>query len=268
MIIPADFCEIEAVFPTLTITAVTYMLGPLIVTADTRQSMVSSSGKTDPVPDIATAADAELYGPEFFQQWGTANEEFRRCVTHVAGTIHRRYKPETIIDFGCGPGIHAAELIRLGSRVTCLDAFVCPPQYRAPGIEEIHVADLSVPIAPGRFAPADMSLCMDVAEHLPHEAAGTLVQNLCGHSDLVLISAAPPDQQGIGHINEQPRSYWIERFAAAGYRYCRKETGWFFEQGLALRDIITLRWTITNLMVFRRGLKYPYPPIHLPPQES
>ena len=223
--------------------------------------------RNTPAMHHAGCGSHELYGDEFFRQWGRANEEFARCVTAVAAVIYERYRPETVIDFGCGPGLHAAELMRRGAGVTCIDAFVCPPQYRAEGIGRIHIADLARPIEAGRFAPADIALCMDVAEHLPHEAAGTLVRNLAAHADLVLISAAPPEQRGTGHINEQPRRYWIDRFAEAGYRYCRSETGWFFDRGLALRDVITLRWTITNLMVFRRGLKYPYPPMHVPPRK-
>ena len=228
---------------------------------------MSGTPGNNPVTQQPEARDNDLYGDDFFRQWGRVNEEFARCVTAVAAVIYERYRPETVIDFGCGPGLHAAELMRRGAAITCIDAFVCPPQYRAAGIDAIHVADLARPIETGRFAPADIALCMDVAEHLPHEAAGTLVRNLTGHADLVLISAAPPEQRGIGHINEQPRRYWIDHFAREGYRYCRGETGWFFSRGLALRDVITLRWTITNLMVFRRGLKYPYPPLHPPPLE-
>jgi hypothetical protein len=34
-----------------------------------------------------------------------------------------------------------------------------------------------------------------------------------------VFSAAHPGQGGTGHINEQPKSYWIERFQRAGLTY-------------------------------------------------
>jgi len=44
-----------------------------------------------------------------------------------------------------------------------------------------------------------------------------LIKFLADLSDVVLFSAALPGQGGVGHINEQPLSYWRSLFAKHGY---------------------------------------------------
>jgi hypothetical protein len=56
-----------------------------------------------------------------------------------------------------------------------------------------------------------------VAEHLPAEAAGTLVDSLVAHGDRIVFSAAQPGQGGHGHVNERPIEYWANLFKARGY---------------------------------------------------
>jgi hypothetical protein len=82
----------------------------------------------------------------------------------------------------------------------------------------LHVRqDLTQPIDLG--IQADLVVCLEVAEHLPPEAAPVLVDTLCRHGKRILFSAAPPGQGGTGHLNEQPPAYWAELFARHGYRY-------------------------------------------------
>jgi hypothetical protein len=66
----------------------------------------------------------------------------------------------------------------------------------------------------GRF---DVCLCIEVAEHLSPEAAPRLVEGLTRLSDTIVFSAATPGQGGVGHINEQPHSYWHELFQRCGF---------------------------------------------------
>src|SRR5262249_48198784 len=64
----------------------------------------------------------------------------------------------------------------------------------------------------------DIAISLDVAEHLPEKVADRYVGLLCGLSSIVIFSAATPGQGGTDHVNEQPHSYWIEKFSACGYR--------------------------------------------------
>ena len=76
--------------------------------------------------------------------------------------------------------------------------------------------DLTTPLDLGRRF--DLVTCLEVAEHLPSEAAETIIDSLCRHADVIAFSAALPGQGGTGHINERWASFWVALFAAHGYR--------------------------------------------------
>jgi hypothetical protein len=63
----------------------------------------------------------------------------------------------------------------------------------------------------------DLVLCLEVAEHLHENSAAHLVRSLTMHSDLVVFSAACPNQFGQGHINCQWPVYWQELFNSSNY---------------------------------------------------
>lgn len=79
-----------------------------------------------------------------------------------------------------------------------------------------RAVDLSEPMSFER--KFSLSICLEVAEHLPPESADTIVKTLTNAADVVLFGAATPYQGGYGHINEQWPSYWREKFAANGYQ--------------------------------------------------
>ena len=62
----------------------------------------------------------------------------------------------------------------------------------------------------------DLGICLEVAEHLTEEGGFELVRNLANHCQLILFSAAIPNQGGNGHINEQWPAYWQSEFAKYG----------------------------------------------------
>jgi hypothetical protein len=64
----------------------------------------------------------------------------------------------------------------------------------------------------------DLAVCLEVAEHLPPEAAQRLVESLTHLAPIVLFSAAIPFQGGEGLINERWPSFWSDLFASYGYR--------------------------------------------------
>lgn len=80
---------------------------------------------------------------------------------------------------------------------------------------DIRAADLERPLSVDRRF--DLAICMEVAEHLSPDRAESFVEDLCALSDSVLFSAAIPWQGGVGHLNEQPQSYWARLFAKHGF---------------------------------------------------
>lgn len=122
--------------------------------------------------------------------------------------------PRTVIDFGCGDGALLRWFREAGAEVTIgIDQYGPDEWSHAKGL---HLRlDLTQPIDLQRRV--DLVVCLEVAEHLPDEAADTLVATLVAHGDRILFSSATPGQGGTDHINEQQREYWEEKFARHGY---------------------------------------------------
>ena len=60
-------------------------------------------------------------------------------------------------------------------------------------------------------------MSIEVAEHLPESAADGFCRTLASASDYLLFSAAIPGQGGVGHFNEQPLPYWVDKFWKLGF---------------------------------------------------
>lgn len=118
----------------------------------------------------------------------------------------------SVIDIGCGTGAwaHVAELA--GCDVKGVDLAV-------PRDLLLIRAYTDHDLARGYDCTGwDLAICLEVAEHLPAEAAELLVAGLVGANN-VLFSAATPGQPGVGHINCQPHEYWHDLFARYGHTY-------------------------------------------------
>jgi hypothetical protein len=76
---------------------------------------------------------------------------------------------------------------------------------------EFRSIDLDKPFSAAE--KVDLTICLEVAEHLDPKIAPQLINALTASSDVVLFSAAYLDQGGTNHINEQPHTYWGNLFA-------------------------------------------------------
>ncbi len=123
----------------------------------------------------------------------------------------------SLLDVGAGHGAWAAEWRTAGVKdVVAVDgAYVRRDHLAIP--EACFVAhDLATPLDLGRRF--DLVQSLEVAEHLPADKADLFVDNLVRHGDVVLFSAAVPNQGGEHHVTEQPPEYWRRRFQVHGYR--------------------------------------------------
>jgi SAM-dependent methyltransferase len=160
----------------------------------------------------------------------------------VIELVQRELTVRSVVDFGCGDGIWlkkfaeagAAQVLGYDGPWTDVDRLLINPS-------NFQSADFRMPIkAPRLF---DLAVCLEVAEHVPADAAEILVRSICGHSQVVLFSAAVPGQGGYRHINERWQSYWAALFDVLGYRrfdYIRAEiwddphVHFWYKQNIAL----------------------------------
>jgi len=123
----------------------------------------------------------------------------------------------SVVDYGCGTGVYLHELARRGIAARGYEY-----SARARAVARARYGIDVEPFDLNRFeADArayDLSLCIEVAHYLPAALGDRLVELCTTHVPRALFSAAHPGQHGFGHVNAQPREYWIERFKARGFR--------------------------------------------------
>ena len=165
----------------------------------------------------------------------------------MAKTMAARFKPKFVIDVGCGTGALLESFRNLGCET-------CGLEYSDAGLAYCHKRKLAV----RKFnlekeltsdAGYDLATSFEVAEHLAPWAADRYVALLCQFSPRVVMSAAPPGQGGVDHINEQPQFYWIEKFNRCNYSFDENSSR---ELALDWKALGVTSWYRDNMMVFTR----------------
>ena len=161
-----------------------------------------------------TGGDAAAGYDERFYGWQAAGSY--RSAQRVLSWLFARYRPQSLLDVGCGIGTWLKAAAQLGvSDLEGIEGTWSDAQPLLVEGERIHRCDLEQGFDRGRRF--DLVISLEVAEHLAPQRAEAFVRNLTAHADLVLFSAAPPHQGGIHHVNEQWPAYWQRLFKACGY---------------------------------------------------
>lgn len=148
------------------------------------------------------------FSPYTASYYETITEDATRSRDEVFKILGIR--DETIIDCGCGIGQWGVGLINyigIDFQIPKDKLLISPHRY----IE--HDLRLKLP----EFIPADIVLCLEVAEHIEERYADTLIDNICSLGDTIIFSAAIPYQGGNNHVNEQWQTYWANKFNQRGY---------------------------------------------------
>ncbi|WP_017654583.1 class I SAM-dependent methyltransferase [Fortiea contorta] len=148
------------------------------------------------------------YSQKYFQS-STFDTDYQTLATIIFALYH----PQTVAEFGCGPGHLSRELAKLGVKVIAVDGHSYP-DFTGLAVE-FHRLDLNDHTAIANFFANkhfDLAICVEVAEHLQPVVSSTLIEWLTLVAPVVIFSAAVPHQGGHGHINLQPREYWHNEF--------------------------------------------------------
>jgi len=134
----------------------------------------------------------------------------------ISKIVWKLVEPSSVLDVGCGLGGWLAAFKSLGvRRIYGIDGHSIASSSLMIGEDEFRRTDIAKPLEISeRF---DLVVCLEVAEHLPEERAESFVEDLTRCSDIILFSAAIPNQGGVQHVNEQWQSYWAGLFGAKGF---------------------------------------------------
>jgi tryptophanyl-tRNA synthetase len=90
----------------------------------------------------------------------------------------------------------------------------------------------------------DCVLSLEVGEHIPKEYESVFIDNVCSHTNnLLIISWAVVGQGGDGHINCQNNEYVINQIESRGLLYNPLKSK-------ELRESATIGWFKNTIMVF------------------
>ena len=167
----------------------------------------------DGKPDLRVAVYKDLHNSQLKEEI-EKNAYSSRVILEC---LFRYYRPESVLDVGCGLGTWLKTAAGLGvSKIHGIDGEWLDPKSLEVPVEAIERRDLEAGFDLGtRF---DLTICLEVAEHITEGNAETFIGSLTRHAPAVLFSAAIPFQGGHGHVNEQFLPYWVEKFGRFGYR--------------------------------------------------
>ncbi|TWT54665.1 hypothetical protein Pla22_23150 [Rubripirellula amarantea] len=144
------------------------------------------------------------------------------CPARMLDEMMAIWKPNSVLDVGCGTGKAIDHLLSLGlTDLVGLEGSQLAIDH-ANQPEKLFCHDLTNPIDLGR--KFDVVYSFEVAEHLPPQAANIFVDTLVNHGNRILMTAARPGQGGMGHLNEQEPAYWIEKLKNRGFEYAERDT--------------------------------------------
>lgn len=183
---------------------------------------------------------SDIYDKNFYSRYlaGMTNS-----AESVLGILYKFYKPQSVVDVGCGRGAWLAAAESLGS--TKLKGFDGGWIKKGDLISQnidftiINFED-ALPVLDEKY---DLCISLEVAEHISEKYAKNFVDHLCEASDVVLFSGAIKYQGGDNHVNEQWQSYWIDLFKSNGYEcfdvfraslWTNEAVEWWYRQNILL----------------------------------
>ena len=133
----------------------------------------------------------------------------------IVPLIVDQYHPSSVLDVGCGVGNWLHQFMLQGVQDVMGVDFYVDRQSLAFPVSRYRTVDLRRRFTLGR--QFDVTICLEVAEHIPKESSMLLIDSITGTSDIIVFSAAIPSQGGTHHINEQWAEYWSDLFSTKGF---------------------------------------------------
>ena len=192
--------------------------------------------------------DLDIAYTESFFGWGDNAAQQKVLAEYFVPKIIEKFNPKCVLDVGCGTGQWIDEYRKYNVLTKGVEgssnAFIEMSEETKNNVlqwdlrDKIEEEDYNI----------DFVQSFEVAEHIEKEYADVFVHNLIKDDpDIILFTAAPPDQHGFRHVNCQERYYWWKKMKAEGYIFDQDLLNEIKEWG-APKDCPF--WWPFNLMVF------------------
>lgn len=195
----------------------------------------------------------DLYTSEFFSGRRHRKRMYRE--KSMGKCIVECLDAKSVIDYGCGLGLLLEGVLESG--VKNILGIEYSYKSASPFISKhmqsyIRFGNVMEKCDCGKF---DCVVSIEVAEHILEEKSDVFVDNLVDSSNMyVILTAAPPGQGGIGHINEQKKQFWIDKIEKKGFKNSTDVLG-KFRAKLAEEKVKLPVFVKRNMMIFKRDIQ-------------
>ena len=185
---------------------------------------------------------------ESFFGWGDNATQQKVLAEYFVPKIIEKFNPKYVFDIGCGSGQWLDEYRKYNVLTKGVEgssnAFIEMSKETKDNVlqwdlrDKIKEEDYNI----------DFVQSFEVAEHIEEEYADVFVHNLIKDDpDIILLTAAPPDQHGFQHVNCQERYYWMKKMKDERYLFNQDLLNEIKDWGVP-KDCPV--WWSSNLMVF------------------
>jgi SAM-dependent methyltransferase len=183
------------------------------------------------------------YNASFYQGQSAGSIKSAR---YVLDLLFKIYRPDSIVDVGCGAGSWLAAAEEFGvTKLFGIDGeWVSKDQLMS---QAIQFENVDFEVSTASFPRAELAISVEVAEHISEKNSDNFIALFCESADTLIFSAAIPRQGGLGHINEQPQSYWRKKIEARGFS-CHD----FFRPSIWDNENVEV-WYRQNLLLFTKN---------------
>lgn len=181
----------------------------------------------------------EKYDKNFYKLVNATSSESAKEIVPVVMNL---LSPKSVVDVGCGLGNFLSEFSKQGvKKVLGIDGDWVNLKDLLISEKDFIKYDLTKPLNMDK--KFDLVVSLEVAEHLPKESAEEFVDTLTKLGNVILFSAAIPNQGGVNHLNEQWHIYWEDLFLKKGYIgidflrktiWNNKKISWWYRQNIVL----------------------------------
>lgn len=174
--------------------------------------------------------DINVYNDRYFE-WHLKNA--REYSIKTMDWFIQYYKIKSLVDFGCGIGSYLESALKNNlEKIKGYDIGSVAKKYTPNEVQQfIEYKDCTKRMMCDKY---DCVISFETAEHIEPKGTDKFILNIINSvndNGVILFSAAPPEQNGSGHINCHPKEYWIKKFEEIGFVIDSK-----------MREIVSLKW--------------------------
>lgn len=156
-----------------------------------------------------------LYDKKFYEE----NKKAVNSANIILPFIINKLNPKNIVDFGCGSGAWLFVAQKNGVEdILGIDGNYVDTDWLLIDNNDFLADDITKKIKLTK--KYDLAISLEVGEHIEKSKINNYILNLTNSSDVILFSAAIPNQGGTEHINEQYLTYWVEKFKEQNFELC------------------------------------------------